>query len=188
MLCTHYGPLQRFSTHFHKSKEIRVLRPIFPDYIISCNYDGKHRGVHHKKRFLPVTQTFWKTPEDVINKFETRSKIQKKKVFFENIKNKYFKYGRTKAIKNPSLLISYSKSDEYTDDEFTDSESSGCFETALIGSSDNDSEQTGSEQIVLQDEIKSSLKNMIKETIADKTESNLLEIENEIGNKNKDNM
>ena len=45
----------------------------------------------------------------------------------------------------------------------------------IIGSSDNDSEQT-----VSPDEIKSSVKNVIKETIADKTESNLLEIENEI--------
>ena len=155
--------------------------------------DGNHRGVHHKKCFLPVTQPFWKRPEDVINKVETRSQLQKKKVFFENIKNKYFKYVRTKGIKNRSLLSSYSESDEYTDDESTDnksidSESSRCFETALIGSSDNDSEQTGSEQTVLPDEIKSSLKNMIKESIADKIESNLLEIENEIKNKNKDNM
>ena len=150
--------------------------------------DGKHRGVHHKKCFFPLTQPFWKRPEDVINKVETRSQLQKKKVFFENIKNKYFKYVRTKGIKNRSLLSSYSESDEYTDDESTDSESSGCFETALIGSSDNDSEQTDSEQTVLPDEIKSSLKNMIKETIADKIESYLLEIENEIENKNKDKM
>ena len=38
-LCTHYGPLQYFSTYFRKLKEIGVLRPIFPDYIISCDYD-----------------------------------------------------------------------------------------------------------------------------------------------------
>ena len=69
-----------------------------------------------------------------------------------------------------------------------DSESSRYFETASIGSSANDSEQTDSEQTVFPDEIKSSLKNMIKESIADKIESNLLEIENEIKNKNKDNM
>ena len=37
-LCTHYGPLQCFSTYFRKLKEIRVLRPIFPDYVISCDY------------------------------------------------------------------------------------------------------------------------------------------------------
>ena len=62
--------------------------------------DGKHRGIHYKKCFLPVTQPFWKRPEDVINKVETRSQLQKKKVFFKNIKNKYFKYVRTKRIKN----------------------------------------------------------------------------------------
>ena len=108
-------------------------------------------------------------------------------MFFKNIKNKYFKYVRIKGIKNQSLLSSYSESDEYTDDESTGSESSGCFETALIGSSDNDFKQTDSEQTVSPDEIKSSLKN-IKESIADKIKSNLLEIENEIKNKNKDNM
>ena len=150
--------------------------------------DGKHCGVHHKKCFFPLTQPFWKRPEDVINKVETRSQLQKKKVFFENTKNEFFKYVRTKGIKNRSLLSSYSKSGEYTDDESIDSESSRCFETVSMGSSDNDSEQTDSEQTVLPDEIKSSLKNMIKESIADKIESNLLEIENEIKNKNKDNM
>ena len=39
LLCTHYGPLQCFSTYFCKLKEIGVLRPIFPDYVISCDYD-----------------------------------------------------------------------------------------------------------------------------------------------------
>ena len=39
LLSTHYrGPLQCFSTHFHELKEIGVLRPIFPDYVISCDY------------------------------------------------------------------------------------------------------------------------------------------------------
>ena len=42
LLCTHYGPLQCFSTYFRKLKEIRVLRPIFPDYVISCDYDHGH--------------------------------------------------------------------------------------------------------------------------------------------------
>ena len=37
-LCTHYGPLQYFSTNFRKLKEIGVLRPIFPEYVISCDY------------------------------------------------------------------------------------------------------------------------------------------------------
>ena len=150
--------------------------------------DGKHCAVHHRKCFLPVTQPFWKRPEDVINKVETRSQLQKKKVFFENIKNKYFNYVRTKRIKNQSLLSSYSESGGYTDGESTDIESSGWFETALIGSSDNDFEQTDSEETVLPDGIKSSVKKKIKETTADKIESNLLEIENEIENKNKDKM
>ena len=33
LLCTHYGPLQCFSTYFRKLKEIGVLQPIFPDYV-----------------------------------------------------------------------------------------------------------------------------------------------------------
>ena len=38
LLCTHYGQLQCFSTYFYKLKEIGVLRPKFPDYVISCDY------------------------------------------------------------------------------------------------------------------------------------------------------
>ena len=38
LLCIHYGPLQCFSTYFRKLKEIGVLRPIFPDYVFSCDY------------------------------------------------------------------------------------------------------------------------------------------------------
>ena len=38
LLCTHYGSLQCFSTYFRKLKEIGVLRPIFPDCVISCDY------------------------------------------------------------------------------------------------------------------------------------------------------
>ena len=37
LLCTHYGPLQCFSTYFPKLKEIGVIRPIFPDFVISCD-------------------------------------------------------------------------------------------------------------------------------------------------------
>ena len=131
---------------------------------------------------------FGKDLKTLLIKLKQDHNFKRKKVFFENVKNKYFKYVRTKGIKNRSLLNSYSESDEYTDDESIDSESSGCFGTALIVSSDNDSEQIDSEQTVLLDETKPSLKNMIKETIADKIESNLLETENEIENKNKDKM
>ena len=155
--------VKSFSQNFVKYHGCRVY---FTDGTLLL--DGKDHGVHHKKCFLPVTQSFWKRPEGVINKVETRRQLQKKKLFFKNFKNKFLKYVRTKGIKNRSLLSSYNESDDYTDDESTDdesidSESSGCFETALIGSSDNDSEQT-----VLPDEIKSSLKNKIKEAIADK--------------------
>ena len=38
LLCTHYGPLQYFSTYFRKLKEIRLLRPMFP----SCDYALRH--------------------------------------------------------------------------------------------------------------------------------------------------
>ena len=38
LLCTHYGSLQWFSTYFGKLKVIGVLRPILPDYVISCDY------------------------------------------------------------------------------------------------------------------------------------------------------
>ena len=38
LLCTHYGTLRCFSTHFLKLKEIGVLRSVFPDYVISCDY------------------------------------------------------------------------------------------------------------------------------------------------------
>ena len=47
LLCTHYGPLQCFSTYFRKLEfygEIGVLRPIFPDYVISCDYGLSFTG------------------------------------------------------------------------------------------------------------------------------------------------
>ena len=50
LLCTHYGPLQCFSTYFRKLKEIGVLQPIFPDYVISCDY-----VVGHKPRSLKLS-------------------------------------------------------------------------------------------------------------------------------------
>ena len=42
LLCTHYGPLQCLSTYFRKVKETGVLRPIFPDYAISCDHGLTH--------------------------------------------------------------------------------------------------------------------------------------------------
>ena len=41
---THYGPLQCFATYFCKSKEIGVSQPIFPGYIISCDYALTEKG------------------------------------------------------------------------------------------------------------------------------------------------
>ena len=55
LLCTHYGPLQWFSTSFRNSKEIGVLRPIFPDYIISCDYgqdDEKMKWLPQRNDYL----------------------------------------------------------------------------------------------------------------------------------------
>ena len=40
LLCTKLGPLQCFSTYFRKLNEIGVLRSIFSDYVISCDYDA----------------------------------------------------------------------------------------------------------------------------------------------------
>ena len=53
LLCTHYGPLQCFSTYFRKLKEIGVLWPIFPDYVISCDYViGSVKNKVYKTFFL----------------------------------------------------------------------------------------------------------------------------------------
>ena len=38
LLCTHYGPLQCFSTYLRKLKEAGISWLIFPDYITSCDY------------------------------------------------------------------------------------------------------------------------------------------------------
>ena len=51
LLCTHYGSLQCFSTYFRKLKEIGVLRPVFPDYFISCDC-----GETHENCFLSTAQ------------------------------------------------------------------------------------------------------------------------------------
>ena len=60
--------------------------------------DVKHHGVHHKKCFSSVTRSFWKEPENLVNRVETRSQLREKKVFFEKIKSKYFKYLLTKKL------------------------------------------------------------------------------------------
>ena len=40
-LCFHYGPLQCFSIYLRKLREIAVLLPIFPNYVISCDYEDR---------------------------------------------------------------------------------------------------------------------------------------------------
>ena len=97
--------------------------------------DGKHRSVHHKKCFCPVTQPFWKKLEDVINIVERRSQLQKKSFFWKYQKQILYVF-KTKQIKNRSLLSSCSESDESTDSESesADNESGRLFETPLIGS------------------------------------------------------
>ena len=43
LLCTYYGSLQCFSAYFFKSKEVGVLRPIFPDDVISYDYASRYK-------------------------------------------------------------------------------------------------------------------------------------------------
>ena len=60
LLCTHLGPLQSFLTYFPKLKEIGVLRPIFPDYVISCDsvctYYSPNNVLYDKIYLLKIGQ------------------------------------------------------------------------------------------------------------------------------------
>ena len=60
LLCTQYGPLQCFSAYFPKLKEIGVLRPIFPDYVISCDsvctYYSPNNVLYDKIYLLKIGQ------------------------------------------------------------------------------------------------------------------------------------
>ena len=81
-LCTHYGPLQCFSTYFRKLKEIGVLRPIFRDYVISCDYDAdlkisRYACVHiktmpWKSRFLNSKNFRVICPRKIVNFLKSR--------------------------------------------------------------------------------------------------------------------
>ena len=53
-MCTHYEPLQCYSTYSRKLKETGVLRSVFPDYIISCDY-----CCGHIRYFLACSNYFW---------------------------------------------------------------------------------------------------------------------------------
>ena len=46
-------------------------------------FDRKHRGVHHKKCFLPVTKPFWKRPEDILIKLKQDHNYKRKKYFLK---------------------------------------------------------------------------------------------------------
>ena len=52
LLCTYYEPLQCFSTYFCKLKEMRVLRHIFPEYVISCDYVSMDVCPYKKINFM----------------------------------------------------------------------------------------------------------------------------------------
>ena len=49
LLCTHCRLLQCFSTYFCNLKEIGVLRPIFLDYVISCDYAWYDRTLSQRQ-------------------------------------------------------------------------------------------------------------------------------------------
>ena len=57
LLCTHYGPLQWFSTCFRKLKEIVVLRPIFPDYLFHVTMFGSSCSICNQllKKLLNIS-------------------------------------------------------------------------------------------------------------------------------------
>ena len=59
LLCTHYGLLQCFLTQFRKLKEIGVLRPVFPDYVISCDYGKNERCCEIVLKYLEILFHCW---------------------------------------------------------------------------------------------------------------------------------
>ena len=80
-LCTHYGPLQRFSTYFCKLKEIGALRPIFPDYVISCDYAINKNLLTHFVWYLETEKRYEVEPFSI-------EKVFKKEHFYQNIMQK----------------------------------------------------------------------------------------------------
>ena len=64
LLCTHYGPLQCISTYFRKLKEIGDLRPIFPYYIISCDYGLTSRiclPLNQERKYMKIQDNIHQT-------------------------------------------------------------------------------------------------------------------------------
>ena len=68
LLCTQYGPLQYFVTYFRKLKVIGVLRTIFPDYIVSCDY-GYTDSSSKEKEDLSFDVNFEEPIDLTINQF-----------------------------------------------------------------------------------------------------------------------
>ena len=66
LLCTHYGLLQCFSTYFRKLKEIRVLLPIFPDSVISCDYALNLNDTNLNESVNDVTKSLTSTELPVL--------------------------------------------------------------------------------------------------------------------------
>lgn len=96
----------------------------------------------NKKYIKPTINPFWKRPNDVINKVETRSQLKKKNFIEESYVKRYFKYINAieksgTFLKNLELLSSDNKSNDESDDE-SDSE-----ENLIIKHSDDDNNNSG---------------------------------------------
>ena len=118
LLCTHYGPLQFFSTYFRKSKEIGILRTIFPDYVISCDYVNTHQKqppeVFCKKRCsYKFCKIHRKTPvpEYLFNKvvYLGPATLIKKRLWHRCFPVTFVKFLRTSILENTSgqLLLTH---------------------------------------------------------------------------------
>ena len=69
LLCTHYEQLQCFSTYFCKLTEIGVLWPIFPDYVISCDYGDRHYHENVKGMMLGMIKHSQSTQSKIFAMF-----------------------------------------------------------------------------------------------------------------------
>ena len=86
LLCSHYMSLQCFSTYFCKLKEIGVLRPIFPDYVISCDYD-------HTKEILYVNTNFMgNQPRNTNHELASNIDVEKTWLFLCKIATAFFSF------------------------------------------------------------------------------------------------
>ena len=74
LLSTHYGSLQCFSTLFRKLKEIGVLRPLFSDYVTSCDYVQSHKKVCENKDFCNVIMPSEETKKIELNQYQKSEK------------------------------------------------------------------------------------------------------------------